>query len=91
VAIQKKHYRIVQAGFLADKGDCTPMNLAPVCRQVTRQSTIDLHPTLRDVAIHNFECADRAGGCDASQPDVGQATAHSLDANPSAHLKEAAN
>jgi hypothetical protein len=30
----------------------------PVCRQIIRQSTIDLHPTLRDVAIHNFECAD---------------------------------
>ena len=30
----------------------------PNCRKPIKQTTITLHPTLPDVALHNYECAD---------------------------------
>jgi ssDNA-binding Zn-finger/Zn-ribbon topoisomerase 1 len=30
----------------------------PKCREPIKQATIELHPTRRDLALHNFECAD---------------------------------
>ena len=30
----------------------------PRCRKSIRQTTIDLHPTNTDIALHNYECAD---------------------------------
>ena len=30
----------------------------PRCRKPVRQTTIELHPTRRDLAVHNFVCAD---------------------------------
>ena len=30
----------------------------PKCREPIRQTTVELHPTRRDLSIHNFECAN---------------------------------
>jgi hypothetical protein len=30
----------------------------PKCHRPLRQTTVTPHPTSRDLAIHNFECAD---------------------------------
>jgi hypothetical protein len=30
----------------------------PKCRKPIRETTVTPHPTSRDLAIHNFECAD---------------------------------
>jgi hypothetical protein len=30
----------------------------PKCRKPISQTTIELHPTCRDLALHNFRCAD---------------------------------
>jgi hypothetical protein len=30
----------------------------PKCRKPIKQTTIELHPTRRDLALHNFQCAD---------------------------------
>ena len=30
----------------------------PRCRKPIRQTTIELHPTNRDLALHNYECAE---------------------------------
>jgi hypothetical protein len=30
----------------------------PKCRKPIRQTTIDVHPTNRDLALHIYECAD---------------------------------
>jgi hypothetical protein len=30
----------------------------PKCRKPIKQTTIELHPTRRDLALHNFHCAD---------------------------------
>jgi hypothetical protein len=30
----------------------------PKCRKPIRQTTVEPHPTRRDLAIHNFECAN---------------------------------
>jgi hypothetical protein len=30
----------------------------PRCRKPIRQTTIELHPTNRELALHNYECAE---------------------------------
>jgi C4-type Zn-finger protein len=30
----------------------------PKCRKPIRQTTIDLHPSIPNIALHNYECAD---------------------------------
>jgi hypothetical protein len=33
-------------------------DICPKCRKPIKQTTIELHPTDRDLALHNFACVD---------------------------------